>query len=107
MYRALVSFSGVISMFQGEEREITNKETIKDLLKAEYIEEVKSTDAKTLKKENEGLKAEVDTLKEELETLRKENEELKSNVSNDDNTDEGTSNKEGSDDNTDENSNVE
>lgn len=43
MYRALVSFSGVISMYKGEVREITNKEVIKDLLQAKYIEEVKET----------------------------------------------------------------
>ena len=74
MYRALVSFSGVISMSLNEEREITDKSLIKDLLKAGYIEEVKNTSSKELKKENDALKDEVETLKAELETLRRENE---------------------------------
>lgn len=46
MYRALVSFSGVISMALNEEREITDKNLIKDLLKAGYIEKVKTADKK-------------------------------------------------------------
>ena len=70
MYRALVSFSGVISMAQNEVREITDKNLIKDLKKAGYIEEVKSTSSSELKKENETLKAELETLKAELETLK-------------------------------------
>lgn len=40
MYKALVSFSGLINMTKGEVREIKDKEIIKDLLKAGYIEEV-------------------------------------------------------------------
>lgn len=46
MYKALVSFSGVISMALNEEREITDKNLIKDLLKAGYIEKVKTADKK-------------------------------------------------------------
>ena len=41
MYRALESFSGLISMYQNEVREIEDKEIIKDLLAAGYIEEYK------------------------------------------------------------------
>lgn len=41
MYKALVSFSGLISMAVGEIREITDESIVKDLLKAGYIEEVK------------------------------------------------------------------
>lgn len=37
MYRALKSFSGVVSMVKGECREIENKEAVADLLKAGYI----------------------------------------------------------------------
>ena len=48
MYKALVSFSGLISMAKNEVREIKDKEIIKDLLEAGYIEEVKPT-----KKKNE------------------------------------------------------
>lgn len=46
MFKALISFSGIISMSKGEIKEIKDKEIIKDLLKAGYIEEVKSTKKK-------------------------------------------------------------
>lgn len=46
MYRALVGFSGLISMAKDEVKEIKDKEIIKDLLKAGYIEEVKPTKKK-------------------------------------------------------------
>jgi len=39
--KALISFSGLISMYAGEERDITDKEVLNDLLSANYIEEVK------------------------------------------------------------------
>jgi len=41
MYKALVSFGGIVSMHKGEVKEIKNEEVVKDLLKAHYIEEVK------------------------------------------------------------------
>ena len=40
MYKALVSFSGVISMAQGETREIGDENIVKSLLKSGYIEPV-------------------------------------------------------------------
>lgn len=40
-YKALVSFSGVISMATDEVREISNESVAKDLLKAGYIIEMK------------------------------------------------------------------
>lgn len=40
-YKALVSFSGQITMSKGAVREINNKALVNDLLKAGYIEEVK------------------------------------------------------------------
>lgn len=40
-YRALVSFSGLISMSMGEVREIKDESIVNDLLKAGYIEELK------------------------------------------------------------------
>lgn len=43
LYRAKVSFSGLITMYKGETRELTNEEIINDLLKAKYIEEAKET----------------------------------------------------------------
>lgn len=46
VYRALVSFSGKLSMAMGEVREISNKPIVDDLLKAGYIEELKETHIK-------------------------------------------------------------
>lgn len=46
IYRALVSFSGKLSMAMGEVREISNKSIVDDLLKAGYIEELKETKIK-------------------------------------------------------------
>lgn len=36
-YRALRSFSGIVTMVKGEVREIDNEEVVKDLLRAGYI----------------------------------------------------------------------
>ena len=36
-YRALRSFSGIVTMVKGEVREINNEEVVKDLLRAGYI----------------------------------------------------------------------
>jgi hypothetical protein len=46
MYKALISFSGKVSMSKGQVREIADKEFAKNLLKAGYIEEVKPTKKK-------------------------------------------------------------
>jgi hypothetical protein len=46
MYKALKSFCGKITMNKGQMKEITDKEFAKNLLKAGYIEEVKSTKKK-------------------------------------------------------------
>lgn len=45
MYRATISFSGLISMRKGDVKEIKDKKIVKDLLKAGYIEEVKPVKA--------------------------------------------------------------
>lgn len=42
MFKALVSFGGIISMNKDEIREINDKNIAKDLLDAGYIETVKS-----------------------------------------------------------------
>ena len=53
MYKALISFSGIVSMSKGQVREIEDKEIIKDLLNAGYIEEVKTkTEPKPIKKKD-------------------------------------------------------
>ena len=53
MHKALKSFSGVISMYEGETREIDNAELVEDLLKAGYIEEVTPTRGRSVKKSGE------------------------------------------------------
>ena len=50
MYRALVSFSGLISMAEGEIRDIGDDAIAKDLLNAGYIEEVAPDEPKPKKK---------------------------------------------------------
>lgn len=37
-YRALIGFSGVVTMAQGEIKEIDNPDVAKDLLRAKFIE---------------------------------------------------------------------
>lgn len=44
-YRALVSFSGLVSMAKGDVREISDVSLANDLLKASYIEEFKPEEA--------------------------------------------------------------
>ncbi len=53
MHRALKSFSGVISMHEGETREIDDAELVADLLRAGYIEEVKPKRGRSTKKSGE------------------------------------------------------
>lgn len=53
IYRALVSFSGLVSMAMGETREITDKSIAKDLLKAGYIEELRETKIKKVAESKE------------------------------------------------------
>lgn len=40
MYKALISFSGVVNMAQGEIRDIPDSSVVEDLLRAGYIEAV-------------------------------------------------------------------
>ncbi len=42
MYKALISFTGLVSMAQGDIREISDISLANDLLKAGYIEEAKA-----------------------------------------------------------------
>lgn len=51
--RALKSFGGKLSMHKGQEKEITDKEVLKDLLACAYIEEVKVTKKGVKKNEAE------------------------------------------------------
>lgn len=49
LYKAKVSFAGIISMTQGEVRELSDSSVVKDLLKAGYIEAVKQPKKETKK----------------------------------------------------------
>lgn len=60
MYRALISFSGLISMAQGEIREITDDVMVKDLLNAGYIEEVTPDEPPKPKKKSTRKKKKVE-----------------------------------------------
>ena len=51
IYRALKSFSGVISMHAGEKRGILDESLIEDLMRAGYIEEFTINENQTAKKE--------------------------------------------------------
>lgn len=53
--KALTSFAGRISMFEGEIREVTDSTLLRDLLAAGYIAEVK-TEAKPVEKPVENPK---------------------------------------------------
>lgn len=50
MHKALKSFSGIVSMYEGETREINDAEIVADLTKAGYIEEVKPKRGRNVKK---------------------------------------------------------
>lgn len=53
MHKALKSFSGIISMHEGETREIDNAELVADLTKAGYITEVKPKRGRSTEKSGE------------------------------------------------------
>ena len=50
MHKALKSFSGTISMYEGETREIEDAAIVADLTRAGYIEEVKPKRGRSTKK---------------------------------------------------------
>lgn len=50
MYKALKSFSGAVSMAEGEVKDISDSFVINDLVKAGYIEEVQPAEAKPKRK---------------------------------------------------------
>ena len=61
MYKSLKSFVGKINMAKGQEKEITDKNIINDLLQAGYIEEVKIENK--IKKEVEKVEEVIDKMK--------------------------------------------
>ena len=48
-YKANVSFRGVISMHEGEIRQISSKDLIDDLTKAKYIEKLSKKEIEAMK----------------------------------------------------------
>ena len=52
-YKALISFSGTVSAVKGDTVEIADKEVAKDLLDANYIEEIKKPAPKTATKKKQ------------------------------------------------------
>lgn len=50
IYKALRSFSGYISMAEGDTKDISDPNIVKDLVKAGYIAEVKPAETKAKKK---------------------------------------------------------
>lgn len=58
MYRAKLSFSGKVSMAEGEVKEINDAAVAKDLLRAGYIEEVKPAEKVTTKTKSNKNKTE-------------------------------------------------
>lgn len=51
--KALISFGGAFSMNKGEEKECSDEAILQDLIKAGYIEEVKTEKTKKKVKANE------------------------------------------------------
>lgn len=66
MYKALKSFSGVVSMVSGEVKDISDPLVVKDLVKAGYIVEVKPAKTKA------EVEAEVKPKKTTKKTAKKE-----------------------------------
>lgn len=65
--KALVSFSGAFSMYEGEVRECSDDSTLQDLLRIKYIEEVKEeaipkqTKGKSTQKPKKDVKSKNDS----------------------------------------------
>lgn len=66
MYKALKSFSGLVSMVSGEIKDISDPLVVKDLVKAGYIVEVKPAKTKA------EVEAEVKPKKTTKKTAKKE-----------------------------------
>ena len=56
MFKALKSFSGAVSMAEGEVKDISNPIVVKDLVEAGYIQEVKPAKAEAKPAETKAKK---------------------------------------------------
>lgn len=100
-YKANVSFSGVISMHEGEIRCITSKKLIKDLTKAGYIRKLNKKEIEAMKvlgliNEKEAIEEDFDEDQDEnLEEKQKDEQDSEENP--DETSKEGTEGINGSD----------
>lgn len=81
-YEAIEGFSGIISMYKGEVREIPNEDLAKELVKAGFIKKYKPNDAKELKilldeanSTIKGLEKTIDELNTEIDSLKSSKED--------------------------------
>lgn len=70
MFKALKSFCGKVSMKKGETKDINDKEIIKDLLNAGYIEEIKDETKKITTKVKEEIKKAEEKVEEEVKKVK-------------------------------------
>ena len=77
MYRAKISFSGLISMSAGEVREIGNPDLVKELLRAGFIEETDEKPEILEPEEPKEEEPEEEPAEEPEEELKEEAEEEK------------------------------
>lgn len=75
--KALVSFSGAFSMYEGEVRECSDDSTLQDLLRIKYVEEVieEPVKANEIQKELENLRKQIEELKQAKEVIEEVKEE--------------------------------
>lgn len=71
VYKALISFSGVVSMSKGDVKEIADNSIAKDLLKAGYIAEAKPAEKAKEAEKPEKVEAKKTTTKTTKATTRK------------------------------------
>ena len=71
--KALISFSGIISMQIGETRDITNEEIVEDLKQAGYVKTVGKVENVEEKNEQHEEKNETQELTENKEVVTDEN----------------------------------
>lgn len=79
-YIALTSFSGVISMAEGEVREILNDSLAKGLMKANLIKKHVPSDSTEIQKELDNANNKIAELEQEKVNLLEEIETLKANL---------------------------
>ena len=77
-YEAIEGFSGIISMYKGEVREIPNEDLAKELVKAGFIKKYKPNDAKELKILLDETNSTIKELEKTIDELNTEIDSLKS-----------------------------